>query len=67
MDENMSKLLSETNKESIPMLMKSMRPNGWSILESKGMIKKYDHFGIPCGLTSTLQQFTMSGRGLTIT
>jgi len=39
MDENMSKLLSETNKESIPMLMKSMRANGWSILESKGMTK----------------------------
>ncbi len=35
----MSKLLSETNKESIPMLMKSMRANGWCILESKGMIK----------------------------
>jgi hypothetical protein len=28
MDENMSKLLSETNKEFIPMLMKSMWANG---------------------------------------
>jgi hypothetical protein len=28
MDENMSKLLSETTKESIPMLMKSMWANG---------------------------------------